>query len=181
MPGLKHEQQIIFNEQMSSWLGWRMQNHFTNYPRSGSKVSVFVQSLGSRQSSVSRQGGVSRFYFQFLNESRAFCKLVCKWCIFKGLGGEGSSVRIHSTPHYSKRSIIMPLLQCCRGFTGRHAVRVTLTHTSRSSTWRWRCAGTADWSPRLCPGRSRGPRGRRKAAGASCSDGLAKTTVGQCS
>lgn len=45
MPGLKHEQQIIFNQQMSSWLGWRMQNHFTNYPQSGSKVSVFVQTL----------------------------------------------------------------------------------------------------------------------------------------
>lgn len=45
MPGLKHEQQIIFNEQMRGWLWWRMQKHFTNYPRSGSKVSVFVQTL----------------------------------------------------------------------------------------------------------------------------------------
>lgn len=49
------------------------------------------------------------------------------------------------------------------------------THTSKSSTWWWRCAGTAAWSPRWCPGRSRGPRGRRPAAGASYSDGLQKT------
>lgn len=49
-----------------------------------------------------------------------------------------------------------------------------VTHTSRSSTWRWRYAGTADWFPRWCPGRSRAPRGRRRAEVASCSGGLEK-------
>lgn len=73
------------------------------------------------------------------------------------------------------------LQQWCWEFTQQHLVRITGTHTSRSSTWWWRCAGNAGWSPRWCPGRSRAPRGRRRAAGASYSDELMKRTAGEMS
>lgn len=57
-------------------------------------------------------------------------------------------------------------------FTPRYTVTFTGTHTSKSSTWWWRCAGTAEWSPHWCPGRSRGPQDRMPEVEASYSDGL---------
>lgn len=78
-------------------------------------------------------------------------------------------------PQIPRNCIECPLVTCC----WETAAGIKQTHTSRSSTWRWRCAGTADWFPRWCPGRSRAQRGRRRAEVASYSGGLGKKTAGQ--